>query len=58
MKEEFRKKWERWGWYSILHQIGEGGYFQKPGQTKAQSANEANFLEAMTWLAEKVEMGR
>lgn len=57
-KADFEKKWKRWGWYSIVHQIAEGGVFNKDGLTPIDSAYEANFLEAITWLAESTDFGR
>jgi hypothetical protein len=58
LKKEYSEKWKRWGWYTILHQIAEGGYFQNGEKTKEEAALDANFLDAMIWLAEKTEMRR
>lgn len=57
-KKEFEQKWKRWGWYSILHAIAEGGQFDLPDCTPLESAYLANFLEALTWLAENTDLGR
>jgi len=57
-KKEFEAKWKRWGWYSIVHHIAEGGVFNQEGLTPIESAYRANFLEALTWLAETTDLGR
>ena len=51
-------KWERWGWYTILQEISEGGAFKKDGLTPIESAMSANFWQCLFWLAHKADMSR
>jgi len=57
-KKEFENKWKRWGWYSIVNHIAATGVVTQEGTTPIESASDATFLEAMTWLAETIDLGR
>lgn len=49
-------KWKVWGWYSVLDQIAAGGRFNLPQHTPMESAQLANFYEAMIWYAQMKHM--
>jgi hypothetical protein len=48
-----QKLFERWGWYLIVDAIAEGGRFVAGGLSPIDSANVANFYEAMMWYAKE-----
>jgi hypothetical protein len=53
-RKEAKRKWETWGWYSILSTIAEADIFRsKANMSKMEAAMSANFYEAMIWVAKE-----